>query len=89
MSRYTNMCQIYCHITNKRVQTYLTLAYFYDSCGSYAMQPMFSELCEWTMHIIMHIIVVIYYLIAHLIMFTVLCMLTLQPIFFTIKKQSR
>ena len=29
MSRYTNMCQVYCHINSKGVQTYLTLAHFY------------------------------------------------------------
>ena len=35
MSRYTNMCQVYCHINNKGVQAYLTLAHFKDCCGPY------------------------------------------------------
>ena len=35
MSRYTNMCQLYCHINNKGVRIYLTLAHWYDFCGSY------------------------------------------------------
>ena len=42
---------------------------------------MFSELCELTMHIIMHSIKVFQYLIAHLILFLQYCaMLTLQAI---------
>ena len=48
------MCQVYCHINNKGVQTYLTLAHFNSAVAHIQMQPMFSEFCEWTMHIIMH-----------------------------------
>ena len=56
MTQYTNMCQVYCHINNKGIQTYLTLAHFKTAVAHIQMQ--FSELCEWTMHIIMHSIIV-------------------------------
>ena len=78
MSRYTNMCQLYCHINNKDVQTALTLA---RDVAHIQMQPMFRVLCEWTMHIIMHSIIVFKYLIAHLILCLQYCvMIMLQPI---------
>ena len=50
------MCQVYCHINNKGVQTYFTLAHVKTAVAHIQMQPMFSELCEWIMHIIMHTI---------------------------------
>ena len=79
MSRYTNMCQIYCHINIKVSK--LTLAHFTPAAAHIQMQPMFNELCKWTMHIIMHSIIVFYYLIAHLIVYVQYCaMLALQPI---------
>ena len=55
MSRYTNMCQLYCHINNKDVQTSLTLA---RAVAHIQMQPLFRVLCEWNMHITMHSIIV-------------------------------
>ena len=81
MSRYTNVCQVYCHINSKSVQTYLTLGIFKTAVAHIQMQPMFSKLCEWIMHINMHSIIMFLYLIAHL----SLClqyrvMLALQPI---------
>ena len=45
------------------------------------MQPMFSELCEWTTHIFIYSILVFYYFIANLILCLQYCaMLTVQPI---------
>ena len=75
------MCQEYFHINNKGVKMCLTLAHFRTAVAHIQMQPMFSQLCEWIMHIIMHSIIVFYYLIVHLILCLQYCaMLTSQPI---------